>query len=386
MVSTENLRELASNFAKKALLYERKKELKQAIISYSKAIQLLKKLMEIEENEEVREIYADRINQYAIRIKKLLEQVKKVEDRYPSKKITRKGEEETDIDASIREAIVAEKPDVKWEDIADLEKAKQTLLEAIVWPMKRPDLFRGSRRPWRGILLFGPPGCGKTLLAKAVASNINATFFNVDSSVILSKWFGESPKIVRKLFETARAKQPSIIFMDEVDAIASIRDASDADAMRRVKTTFLSQMDGLVSKSHEKVVVIGATNMPEDIDPAFRRRFEKRIYVPPPDFNGRKEIFRIHLRDIDIDDDVDLNKLAKLTENYTGSDIALVVREASMRPIRELAERGLIEDLKASPRKVNMGDFLEALKIIKPSLSRSEIDKYERWAREYATG
>lgn len=384
MSDTENLRELASSFAKKALFLEKRGELKQAIINYSKAIQLLKKLIEIEENDAVRQIYVSRLKHYATRLKELLKTVKKV----PRKRLPKeKGviDEEADIESTIKDAIISEKPNIKWEDIADLEKAKQALLESIVWPMKRPDLFKGSRRPWRGILLFGPPGCGKTLLAKAVASNINATFFNVDSSVILSKWFGESPKIVRRLFETARLKQPSIIFMDEVDAIASSRDGGENEAMRRVKTTLLSQMDGLLSRSDDRIVIIGATNMPEDLDPAFRRRFEKRIYVPPPDLKGRKEIFRIHLRDIELDDDVDLDKLAKLTENYTGSDIALVVREASMRPIRELAEKGEIENVNVNPRKVNMNDFLEALKVIRPSLTPKEIKRYEAWAREFAT-
>lgn len=383
-MSVENLRELASSFVHKAIMLERERRYREAIISYNKAIEILKKLIHLEENPKIISIYEDRIRQYASRIRLLLERSRGPIRRKRVSGLGQKGKDE--ILKAVEEAILRERPNVRWEDIADLENAKRALMETIVWPMIRPDLFRGSRRPWKGILLFGPPGCGKTLLAKAVATNINATFFNVDSSIILSKWFGESSKIVKELFKVARENQPSVIFIDEVDAIASMRETGEHDAMRRVKTILLSQMDGLLGRDDERVVVIAATNMPEDLDPAFRRRFEKRIYVPPPNFEARKEIFRIHLRDIEVDDDVDLNKLARLTEGYSGSDIALVVREAAMRPIRELAERGLLEDKNAKPRKVNMEDFLYALKIIKPSLTKEEIRKYEEWARLYGSG
>ena len=385
MVSIDELRELAASYAKQALLYERKGRIREAIINYNKSVSLLKKLIEMDDNKEVKKIYEDRLKQYAKRMLKLL---KKDTSIRVSKGASQKGNtvEKSDLAKIVKEAIISEKPDVKWDDIADLEDVKRTLMEAIVWPMLRPDLFEGSRQPWRGILLFGPPGCGKTLLAKAVASNINATFFNVDSSIILSKWFGESAKIVRELFKTARERQPSIIFIDEVDALASMREGSENDAMRRVKTTLLSQMDGLYSKKGERLVVIAATNIPEDIDPAFRRRFEKRIYVPPPTRKARKEIFKIHLRGIEVSEDVDFNKLAELTEGYTGSDIAMAVREASMRPIRELAKTGKLADKNSKPRKVNMEDFLYALKVIRPSLDAREVKKYEIWAKQYASG
>ncbi|MGQ4890970.1 MAG: AAA family ATPase [Candidatus Njordarchaeia archaeon] len=385
MVSIDELRELAATYAKQALLYEKRGKIKEAIINYNKSVSLLKKLIEMDDNDEVRKIYEDRLKQYAKRMLKLLKKDTRV---LSSKKTISKsrGAERDDLSKIIKEAIVTEKPDIKWDDIADLEDVKRTLMEAIVWPMLRPDLFEGSRQPWKGILLFGPPGCGKTLLAKAVAGNINATFFNVDSSIILSKWFGESAKIVRELFKMARKNQPAIIFIDEVDALASTREGSENDAMRRVKTTLLSQMDGLYSKKGERLVVIAATNLPEDIDPAFRRRFEKRIYVPPPNKEARKEIFKIHLKGIEVSNDVDFDKLAELTEGYTGSDIALIVREASMRPIRELAEAGKLADKNSKPRKVNMEDFLYALKIIRPSLNVREIKKYEEWAERFASG
>ncbi len=379
--SIDMLREMASSNAKMAIKMERKGNLDEAIVYYYRAITALKKLIKMEERKSIRKIYEDRLKQYAKRVLELLDMVK----RDSTVKISG-TEEKSELRRMVKEAILVEKPDVKWEDIADLERAKEALMEAVIWPLKRPDLFKGSRRPWKGVLLFGPPGCGKTLLAKAVANSVNATFFIVDSSVILSKWLGESEKIVKELFRMAREKQPAIIFIDEVDAIASARSVNEHDAIHRVKTVLLAEMDGLYAKPDERLLVIGATNMPELIDPAFRRRFEKRIYVPLPSFDARKEIFKIHLQGVNISDDIDFNKLAELTEGYTGHDIALLAREAIMRPIRELARSGLLDQKDAKPRPVRMEDFIAALKVIRPSVSKKEIIKYEQWARMFSSG
>ena len=382
MSTADALREMAAMNAKKAIELERQERFDEAILHYYRAISALKKLIRIEERRSLRKVYESRLKQYAKRVLELLKSTKKM------KEYTQRSgvDEKSELRSIVKDAILIEKPKVSWDDIANLEKAKQSLMEAIVWPMMRPDLFRGSRKPWKGILLFGPPGCGKTLLAKAVAGSVNATFFNVDSSIILSKWLGESEKIVKELFNLARKYQPAIIFIDEVDAIASIRSSEEHEAIHRVKTIILSQMDGLQSSPEDKIVVIGATNIPEVLDPAFRRRFEKRIYVPLPDFKARKQIFKIHLKDVEISPDVDFDTLAKLTEGYTGHDIALIVREAVMRPIRELAHSGLLAQKDVKPRPVIMKDFLEALKIIKPSISREEVRKYEEWSRRFATG
>ncbi len=380
----EALLEVASENAKKAIIAERQGRKNDAIIYYYRAISALKKLVKIEDREEIKRIYEKRLKEYSRRVMDLLSETKRMKKRIKKAKGEEKESEE--LEDIIKSAIIIEKPKVRFEDIANLEKAKKALMEAIIWPLKRPDLFKGSRSPWRGILLFGPPGCGKTLLAKAVANAVNATFINIDSATILSKWFGESEKIVKEVFRVARKKQPAIIFIDEVDAIASIRKADEHDTMHRVKTILLMEMDGLLSSSEDRIVVIGATNLPELLDPAFRRRFEKRIYVPLPDFEARKEIFKIHLRGIELADDVDFDELAKLTEGYTGHDIALIVKEAVMRPIRELAEKNLLDKKGTKPRPVNMNDFREAIKIIKPSVSPEEIKKYEEWARKFATG
>ncbi len=380
----EALLEVASENAKKAIIAERQGRKNDAIIYYYRAISALKKLVKIEDREEIKRIYEKRLKEYSRRVMDLLSETKRMKKRIKKAKGEEKESEE--LEDIIKSAIIIEKPKVRFEDIANLEKAKKALMEAIIWPLKRPDLFKGSRSPWRGIRLFGPPGCGKTLLAKAVANAVNATFINIDSATILSKWFGESEKIVKEVFRVARKKQPAIIFIDEVDAIASIRKADEHDTMHRVKTILLMEMDGLLSSSEDRIVVIGATNLPELLDPAFRRRFEKRIYVPLPDFEARKEIFKIHLRGIELADDVDFDELAKLTEGYTGHDIALIVKEAVMRPIRELAEKNLLDKKGTKPRPVNMNDFREAIKIIKPSVSPEEIKKYEEWARKFATG
>lgn len=184
---------------------------------------------------------------------------------------------------SLSEAIVMEKPDVTWDDVAGLEVAKNTLKEAILLPKKFPDIFVGLREPWKGILLYGPPGTGKTFLAKACASMANATFFSISSSDLISKWVGESEKLIKALFELARERAPSIIFIDEIDSVVSARSDGESEATRRVKTEFLVQMQGVGKDCPGSILVLGATNFPWGLDPAMRRRFEKRVYIPLPD-------------------------------------------------------------------------------------------------------
>ena len=279
-------------------------------------------------------------------------------------------------------AVLVERPDVGWDDIGGLEEAKKALMEAIVWPMLRPELFKGPREPWKGILLFGPPGCGKTLLAKAVASQCKATFFNVSAAVVMSKWLGESEKNVRALFDAARKAAPSVIFIDEVDSLLTTRGLDEVGGERRVKTQFLIELDGLRSLE-ELVVVIGATNRPWDLDPAIVRRFERRIYVPLPDREAREEIFKIHLRGVELAEDVDLAELAELTVGYTGSDIRLVCREAAMEPLRELMERGELPEGEVSIRPVCKADFVKALRKVKPVVRPTDIRRYLEWGEKY---
>ncbi|KAK7469846.1 hypothetical protein BaRGS_00036124 [Batillaria attramentaria] len=233
-------------------------------------------------------------------------------------------------------AIVIEKPNVSWEDVAGLAGAKEALKEAVILPVKFPHLFTGKRKPWKGILLFGPPGTGKSYLAKAVATEANnSTFFSVSSSDLVSKWLGESEKLVKTLFELARENQPSIIFIDEVDALCGSRSENESESARRIKTEFLVQMQG-VGNDNNGVLVLGATNIPWTLDSAIRRRFEKRIYIPLPEAPARTEMFKLHLGNTHSVTEADFRELGQRTEGYSGADISIVVRDALMQPVRKV--------------------------------------------------
>ncbi|KAG5538523.1 hypothetical protein RHGRI_019188 [Rhododendron griersonianum] len=363
----------------------------------------------------------------------------------------------------INSVIVDRSPSVKWEDIAGLEKAKQALMEMVILPTKRRDLFTGLRRPARGLLLFGPPGTGKTMLAKAVASESEATFFNVSASSLTSKWVGEGEKLVRELFMVAVSKQPSVIFMDEasysicrilvrldflfyvlvlydmllIDSIMSTRVANEHDASRRLKSEFLVQFDGVTSNSDDLVIVIGATNKPQELDDAVLRRLVKRIYIPLPDAHVRRSLLKhklkgqafslpgknmlnlrtdftstclCYLNDLILSfsdascvslrrksgylNDLnmplvfanrrtgDLERLVESTEGYSGSDLQALCEEAAMMPIRELGSN--ILTIKANQvRPLRYEDFQKATTVIRPSLQKSKWEELERWNQEF---
>ena len=239
------------------------------------------------------------------------------------------------LKASLGGAVVTEKPDVKWDDVAGLETAKSSLKEAVILPVKFPQLFQGKRKPWQGILLYGPPGTGKSFLAKAVATEADSTFFSVSSSDLVSKWQGESEKLVRQLFAMARASKPAIIFIDEIDSLCGSRSEGEADSSRRIKTEFLVQMQG-VGQNNKGVLVLAATNVPWEIDPAMRRRFEKRVYIPLPDMPARVHLFRNMLREnSDSLTEADFNELGQMSDGCSGSDVSVVCREALMQPLRK---------------------------------------------------
>ncbi|MFN4046440.1 MAG: AAA family ATPase, partial [Acidilobaceae archaeon] len=271
--------------------------------------------------------------------------------------------------------VYVEVPEVRWDDIGGLDNVKQELREAVEWPLKYPEVFeKMGVRPPKGILLYGPPGTGKTLLAKAVATESGANFIAVRGPEILSKWVGESEKAIRKIFERARQVAPAIIFFDEIDSIAPARGYrfDSSGVTDRIVNQMLTEMDGIVPLN--KVVVIAATNRAELVDPALLRpgRFDRIIYVPPPDLKARKEIFKVHLKKAPLAGDVDIDRLAELTEGYTGADIEAVVREAVMLKLREKFEPGPIE----------MRHLLKALEKIKPSLTREAEERYARVYRE----
>lgn len=234
-------------------------------------------------------------------------------------------------------AIVIEKPNIKWSDVAGLYGAKEALKEAVILPIKFPHLFTGKRKPWKGILLFGPPGTGKSFLAKAVATEANnSTFFSVSSSNLVSKWLGESEKLVKNLFEMARQHKPSIIFIDEIDSLCSSRSDNESESARRIKTEFLIQMQG-VGNDNDGILVLGATNIPWILDAAIRRRFEKRIYIPLPDEIARLAIFKFNIGNTPHQlSEEHFKELARKTDGYSGADISVLVRDALMQPVRKV--------------------------------------------------
>jgi len=256
---------------------------------------------------------------------------------------TKKKGEEDDADAekqklrgALSGAVVTEKPNVKWDDVAGLQMAKESLKETVILPTRFPQLFTGKRRPFKGILLYGPPGTGKSYLAKAVATEADSTFFSVSSADLVSKWQGESERLVRNLFEMARESPgaKAIIFIDEVDSLCGSRSEGESDSARRIKTEFLVQMDG-VGKNEGDVLVLGATNVPWELDAAIRRRFEKRVYIPLPEPEARAIMVKLHLGDTPNNlSESDFDTLGRLTEGASGSDIKVLVKEALMEPLR----------------------------------------------------
>ncbi|KAL7299095.1 vacuolar protein sorting-associated protein 4B [Trichogramma pretiosum] len=286
---------------------------------------------------------AEKLKTYLAKSKK--KPVKAGEDSSKSEdKKSDSGDSDTDSDpekkklqTKLEGAIVIEKPDVKWSDVAGLDGAKEALKEAVILPLRFPHLFTGKRIPWKGILLFGPPGTGKSYLAKALATEANnSTFFSVSSSDLVSKWLGESEKLVKNLFELARQHKPSIIFIDEVDSLCSSRSDNESESARRIKTEFLVQMQG-VGTDNDGILVLGATNIPWVLDSAIRRRFEKRIYISLPEEPARVVMFKLHLGNTShtlVDED--FKKLASMTEGYSGADISIIVRDALMQPVRQV--------------------------------------------------
>ncbi|MEM2377524.1 MAG: CDC48 family AAA ATPase [Candidatus Korarchaeum sp.] len=285
----------------------------------------------------------------------------------------------SDTEIEISEKPVTEErkvPRVTYEDIGGLKDAIQKIREMVELPLRHPELFRHlGIDPPKGVLLFGPPGTGKTLLAKAVANESNAHFISISGPEIMSKYYGESEKRLREIFEEAEKNAPSIIFMDEIDAIAPKREEVTGEVERRVVAQLLALMDGL--KGRGEVIVIGATNRPEAIDPALRRpgRFDREIEIGVPDREGRKEILLIHTRNMPLADDVDLDKLADITHGFVGADLAALVREAAMAALRRVLPK-IDLDAESIPLevleelKVTNDDFLEALKLVQPSALR----------------
>ncbi len=282
------------------------------------------------------------------------------------------------IEPSALREVLVEIPKVRWDDIGGLHDVKQRLREAVEWPLKNPKVFkRMGIRPPKGILLYGPPGTGKTLLAKAVATESEANFLSIKGPEIFSKWVGESEKAIRELFKKAKQVAPSIIFLDEIDAIAPRRGSYEGSRVTEtVVNQLLTSIDGL--ERMNDVVIIGATNRPDIIDPSLLRpgRFDELILVGPPDKEARKEIFKIHTRNMPLADDVDLDELAELTDGYVGADIEGICREAGMIALRE--------DINA--KVVKREHFIKAMKEIHPSIDEEMMDYYKEIEKKIGKG
>ena len=293
------------------------------------------------------------------------------------------------VEPSALREVLLEVPNVRWDDIGGLDEVKEELKEAVEWPLKYPEAFLGlGITPPKGILLYGPPGTGKTLLAKAVANESEANFIAIKGPEVLSKWVGESEKNIREIFRKARQAAPTVIFIDEIDAIAPRRGTDVNRVTDRLINQLLTEMDGIQENSG--VVVIAATNRPDIIDPALLRpgRFDRLILVPAPDEKARLEIFKVHTRRVPLAGDVSLEELAKRTEGYTGADIEAVVREAAMIAMRRALQEGIIRPgMKADEIrgkvKVTMKDFESALKKIGPSVSEETMDYYRKIQEQF---
>ncbi|XAR52000.1 Microtubule-severing ATPase [Bertholletia excelsa] len=285
--------------------------------------------------------------------------------------------------------IMDRDPNVRWDDIAGLEHAKKCVTEMIIWPLLRPDIFKGCRAPGRGLLLFGPPGTGKTMIGKAIAGEAKATFFYISASSLTSKWIGEGEKLVRALFGVASCRQPAVIFVDEIDSLLSQRKSEgEHESSRRLKTQFLIEMEGFDSGS-EQILLIGATNRPQELDEAARRRLTKRLYIPLPSSDARAWIIRNLLEKDGLFklSKEDTDTICKLTEGYSGSDMKNLVKDASMGPLREALKQGIeITKLKKEDmRPVTLQDFESALQEVRPSVSLNELGAYEEWNNQFGS-
>lgn len=282
--------------------------------------------------------------------------------------------------------------EVTWEDIAGQEAAKKLIQEVVVWPMLNPHIFKGARAPPKGILLFGPPGTGKTLLGKAIASNIKASFFSISASSLTSKWIGEGEKMVRVLFAVAGWLAPAVIFIDEIDSLLSARKSEgEHEASRRLKTEMLIQMEGCdPASSSRRVLLIGATNRPEELDEAARRRMPKQLYIPLPCGIARKQMI---VRQLGPDSAVaatlsqsDLDKIVLKTEGYSGSDMKNLIQEACQGPVRDAvraAGAGVAALSESDLRAVVVKDFAVAARAQRASVEPGEVVRYEQYNEKH---
>ena len=396
-------------FCEKAAAFLKEEKNDEAVKFYKKANKTLESLLKFDENKYNHPVYEQKKQEIEKKIQELESKKKKVANKEG-------GDGEDDEDAKLKEqlsgTLVTEMPNVSWDDVAGLENAKRALKEAVILPIQYPQLFEGKRQPWKGILLYGPPGTGKSYLAKAAATETKGRFFSVSAANIVSKFMGESERLIKALFELARKNKPAVIFIDEIDSVLSARSEGENEATRRLKTEFLIQMQG-VGKDDKGILVLGATNIPWGLDPAVRRRFQKKIYISLPEAKARKLMVKLNLGDTYNDlTDEQLEILGNLTEGYSGSDIYNLTQDAIYGPLRKCQKATHFKNLDqnhivpCSPSdhgafrmKINdipnpeslvapvvtFEDFILSLQKMKPTVSKKDLERQEQFTREFGS-
>jgi len=398
VVAARELEEDARKYASEAIRLDSQGAHGMAIQMYQKAISTLVQLVRLYPDYKLNKHYLERASVYQERVKAIQQAHGLIPREQPTEEIPTEPanvrvsgnpagpQVVQQLKASFDELVIKEKPDVKWDDVIGLEDCKTAIRESIVFPFLRPDLFKLG---WpRGILLFGPPGCGKTMVAAATASEIDGYFISVDAASIMSKWLGEGEKNVAKLFANARKmladKKPVIIFVDEIDSLLGMR-SQEIGGEVRVRDQFLRETDGLADKGKNlHLYVIGATNKPWVLDLPFLRRFAKRIFVPIPSTGARMAQFRLYTAPLTLAEDVSLEALARVSEGYSGSDIKDICQSVQLLVIRELFDSGRALDSSSQPRPITLTDFKDVIRSRRPSVSPEMVRAYSQWSSNFS--